>query len=53
MSYVLFCIVWMSLYFVTGNEKKFSEAKVFFPDVEQLDIDLPEIQSLSSQEIIS
>jgi inosine triphosphate pyrophosphatase len=43
----------MSLYFVTGNEKKFAEAKVFFSDLEQLDIDLPEIQSLSSQEIIS
>jgi inosine triphosphate pyrophosphatase len=43
----------MTLYFVTGNEKKFAEARVFFPHVEQLDIDLPEIQSLDSQEIIS
>lgn len=43
----------MTLYFVTWNTNKFTEAKVFFPDVEQLDIDLPEIQSLDSQEIIA
>lgn len=43
----------MTLYFVTWNEKKFAEAKVFFPELEQLDIDLPEIQSLNSQEIIT
>ncbi len=43
----------MTLYFVTWNEKKFVEAKEFFPDLEQLDIDLPEIQSLDSQDIIT
>lgn len=43
----------MVLYFVTGNAKKFAEAKMLLPDLEQMDIDLPEIQSLRSQEIIS
>jgi len=42
----------MTLYFVTWNAKKFSEAKTLFPNLEQLDIDLPEIQSLDSQEIL-
>lgn len=42
----------MTLYFVTGNAKKFAEAKMVLPDLEQLDIDLPEIQSLDPQEIL-
>lgn len=40
------------LTFVTGNSNKFREVQMVFPDVQQLDIDLPEIQSLDSQEII-
>ncbi len=43
----------MILYFITGNVKKFTEAKMVLPSLEQLDMDLPEIQSLSPQEIIS
>ena len=43
----------MVLCFVTGNVKKFTEAKMVFPELKQLDIDLPEIQSLDPQEIVS
>ncbi len=43
----------MSLVFVTGNAKKFAEAKMLIPDLEQLELDLPEIQSLDSREIIT
>jgi non-canonical purine NTP pyrophosphatase (RdgB/HAM1 family) len=42
----------MSLYFITGNKGKFEEVKAVIPSVEQLDIDLPEVQSINSQEII-
>lgn len=38
--------------FITGNANKFLEIQAILPDVEQLDIDLPEIQSLNPQEII-
>lgn len=43
------------LFFITGNQNKFSEvAQILSPniEVEQLDIDLPEIQSLDPKEII-
>ncbi len=42
----------MALYFITGNKGKFDMVKTLLPDVEQLDIDLPEIQSLDAEEII-
>lgn len=42
----------MSIYFITGNKNKFEEVKALLPEVEQLDIDLPEIQSLDSKEVI-
>tara|TARA_Y100000034_G_C6854321_1_gene387977 strand:+ start:845 stop:1411 length:567 start_codon:yes stop_codon:yes gene_type:complete len=42
----------MTLYFITGNKKKFEEAKFTFPEIEQLDIDLPEIQNIDAKEII-
>jgi non-canonical purine NTP pyrophosphatase (RdgB/HAM1 family) len=42
----------MALYFITGNKNKFEEAKAFLEDVEQLDIDLPEIQDVDSKKII-
>ncbi len=40
------------LYFITGNQNKFKEAKNILADLEQLDIDLPEIQSIDPKEII-
>ena len=42
----------MTLYFVTGNKNKLSEVKAIFDNVEQLDIDLPEIQDMDAKNII-
>ncbi len=42
----------MTLYFITGNEGKFKDSKKFFPEIKQLDIDLPEIQEIDSHEIV-
>ena len=42
----------MTLYVITGNKQKFREIQDRLPSVEQLDIDLPEIQSLDPEEII-
>ncbi len=42
----------MSLYFITGNEGKLAEVQGILEDVEALDIDLPEMQSLDAHEII-
>lgn len=38
--------------FITGNLNKFAEIKAVLPDLEQLEIDLPKIQSLDPQEIV-
>lgn len=43
----------MSLYFITGNKNKFQEVKSILDNVEQLDIDLPEIQDIDAKNIIS
>lgn len=40
------------IYFITGNENKFSEAKKILPVIEQLEIDLPEVQGIDSRLII-
>lgn len=40
------------LYFITGNKNKFSEVKAILPDVEQMDIDLPEMQETDPHAII-
>jgi inosine triphosphate pyrophosphatase len=42
----------MTLYFITGNRGKLAEVQSILENVEALDIDLPEIQSLDAQEII-
>ncbi len=42
----------MVLYFITGNKGKFNEVKSILKDVEQLDIDLPEIQEIDGEEVI-
>lgn len=42
----------MTLYFITGNKNKFAEVSAILPNVEQLDIDLPEIQDINAKEII-
>lgn len=38
--------------FITSNQNKFREAKMVLNDIEQLDIDLPEIQSMDAKEVI-
>jgi non-canonical purine NTP pyrophosphatase (RdgB/HAM1 family) len=40
------------LYFVTGNAGKFAEVKAAIPEVEQIELDLPEVQSIDPQAII-
>lgn len=40
------------MYFITGNANKFNEMKAIMPDIEQLDIDLPEIQDMDPRKII-
>lgn len=38
--------------FITGNKNKLAEVQVFFPHIQQHELDLPEIQSLDAEEII-
>jgi len=40
------------IYFITGNKDKFEEASKIIDNLEQLDLDLPEIQELDPKEII-
>jgi non-canonical purine NTP pyrophosphatase (RdgB/HAM1 family) len=40
------------IYFITGNKNKFSEAKAILSEIEQLDVDLPEIQEINSKKVI-
>ncbi len=42
----------MQVFFITGSDNKFREAKAIIPQLMRLSIDLPEIQSLDSREII-
>jgi inosine/xanthosine triphosphate pyrophosphatase family protein len=39
-------------YFITGNKNKFNEAKTIISNIEQLDIDLPEITRKEKNKII-
>ncbi len=43
----------MALFFITGSKNKFAEVKALLPDVEQLELDLPEIQELDAHKIIT
>lgn len=40
------------IYFITGNKGKLAEAKEFIPELEGLDIDLPEIQEIDPRKVI-
>jgi non-canonical purine NTP pyrophosphatase (RdgB/HAM1 family) len=42
----------MSLKFITGNKDKFAEAQSIVPELEQVDFDLAEIQSLDAREVV-
>ena len=41
-----------TIHFITGNNGKFKEVKALLPDIERLEIDLPEEQSLDPQLVI-
>lgn len=43
----------MSLYFITGSSRKFSEIQSIISHIQQKDIDLPEIQELDPKRIIT
>lgn len=43
----------MSIKFITGSHKKFEEVSQVMGELEQLDLDLPEIQEIDSHKIIS
>lgn len=40
------------LYFITSNKNKFEEVKAILGNVEQLDIDLPEVQDIDAKNIV-
>ncbi|MDB5185045.1 MAG: hypothetical protein JWN38_853 [Candidatus Saccharibacteria bacterium] len=42
-----------TIYFVTGNDHKFREAQALVPNLERIEIDLPEEQSLDPQLVIA
>lgn len=42
-----------TIYFVTGNDKKYREASALLPTLERIDFDLPEEQTLDPQLVIS
>ena len=42
----------MEIYFITGNKNKFEEAKSVIPEIQQLEIDLPEIQEVDAKLIL-
>jgi non-canonical purine NTP pyrophosphatase (RdgB/HAM1 family) len=42
----------MKLYFITGNKNKFEEAKSIIADLNQFELDLPEIQNIDPKIII-
>jgi inosine triphosphate pyrophosphatase len=42
----------MKIYFVTGNEKKANEAAQIVPEVDRINLDLPEIQSLNPEDVL-
>ena len=42
----------MKLSYITGNAAKYKETKLIIPEIEQLEIDLPEIQESDPKKII-
>jgi len=42
----------MVIYFITGNSNKFQEVKTILPEIEQMDVDLPEIQDIDAKVVI-
>jgi inosine triphosphate pyrophosphatase len=44
--------VLVAIYFITGSEDKYNEAKSVISDLERVEIDLPELQSINPHEVI-
>ena len=42
----------MKIQFITGNKNKFAEAQKIISNLEQLDVDLPEIQEIDAKKVI-
>ena len=42
----------MKIYFVTGNKNKLKEVQMIMPEVEGLELDLPEIQELDHKKVV-
>lgn len=42
----------MALFFITGSKHKVAEIRAHIPDIEQLEIELPEIQTLDAHEVL-
>lgn len=42
----------MKLFYITSNVGKFRDAKLIIPEIEKIDIDLPEIQEINPKKII-
>lgn len=42
----------MPLYFITGSKGKFEEVKTIIPQVEMLNVDLPEMQDIDAEKIV-
>ncbi len=42
----------MAIFFITGNKNKLAEVQAMIPNVEQLELDLPELQEIDAHEII-
>lgn len=45
--------IFMSFYFITGSKEKFEEVKTIIPEIEQINIDLPEIQEIDAKKVIT
>ncbi len=43
----------LPLTFVTGNSGKFGEVQALIPNIVQVDVDLPEVQSVDAREVIT
>ncbi|MCW1949199.1 MAG: non-canonical purine NTP pyrophosphatase [Candidatus Shapirobacteria bacterium] len=42
----------MKIYFVTGNKNKLKEVQMIMPEIEGLELDLPEIQELDHKKVV-
>ncbi len=43
----------MTIHFITGNPGKLKEVQAILPDVDNIDLDLPEIQEMDPQKVIA